>query len=48
MILPKVDMEAFLSLTDDDLMELGISNDESRRQILATVGELNLNKASDA
>lgn len=40
----EVDMEAFLSLTDDDLVELGISNDESRRQILATVGELNLNK----
>lgn len=37
-------MEAFLTLTDSDLMELGISNDESRHQILTSINELNLNK----
>src|SRR6218665_832249 len=37
-------MEAFLTLTDSDLLELGISNDESRHQILTSINELNLNK----
>lgn len=40
----EVDMEAFLTLTDSDLLELGISNDESRHQILTSINELNLNK----
>ena len=37
-------MEAFLTLTDCDLRELGIQNPESRRQILAAVSEMNANK----
>jgi len=40
----EVDMEAFLTLTDRDLKELGIQNSESRRQILAAVSEMNANK----
>lgn len=40
----QVDMEAFLTLTDDDLKELGISNNESRRQILTAITELNTGK----
>lgn len=40
----EVDMEAFLTLTDHDLKELGIRSPESRRQILATVSELNAKK----
>jgi len=40
----EVDMEAFLTLTDGDLNELGIESRESRRQILAAVSELNANK----
>lgn len=37
-------MEAFLTLTDDDLTELGISHVESRRQILTKITELNCRK----
>lgn len=37
-------MEAFLTLNDNDLKELGISNHDSRRQILATISELNFGK----
>ncbi|WAR13333.1 ANKS6-like protein [Mya arenaria] len=43
----EVDMEAFLTLTDDDLTELGISHVESRRQILSEITELNTGKARD-
>ena len=42
----QVDMEAFLTLTDDDLTELGISHGESRRQILTKITELNSRKVS--
>ena len=37
-------MEAFLTLTDGDLKELGIKTDGSRRQILAAISELNAGK----
>ncbi|KAM6170046.1 ankyrin repeat and SAM domain-containing protein 6 [Rhynchocyon petersi] len=37
----EVDMEAFLTLTDGDLKELGIKTDGSRQQILAAISELN-------
>ena len=40
----EVDMEAFLTLTDCDLKELGIQSPESRRQFLAAINELNANK----
>jgi len=40
----EVDMEAFLTLTDCDLRELGIQSPESRRQILATISEINAKK----
>lgn len=41
---PQVDMEAFLTLTDGDLKELGIKTDRSRQQILAAISELNAGK----
>lgn len=41
---PQVDMEAFLTLTDGDLQELGIKTDGSRQQILAAISELNAGK----
>ena len=44
LILEQVDMEAFLTLTDDDLTELGISHVESRRQILTEITQLNTGK----
>ncbi len=37
-------MEAFLTLTDDDLKELGISHKEPRRQILSAITELQSGK----
>lgn len=37
-------MEAFLTLTDKDLQELGITTDEPRQQILAAICELNAGK----
>lgn len=37
-------MEAFLTLTDGDLKELGIKTDGSRQQILAAISELNAGK----
>lgn len=40
----EVDIEAFLTLTDCDLKELGIQSPESRRQILAAISEINANK----
>uniref|UniRef100_A0A8C5KZD0 Ankyrin repeat and sterile alpha motif domain containing 6 n=1 Tax=Jaculus jaculus TaxID=51337 RepID=A0A8C5KZD0_JACJA len=40
----QVDMEAFLTLTDGDLQELGIKTDGSRQQILAAISELNAGK----
>lgn len=40
----QVDMEAFLTLTDGDLKELGIKTDGSRQQILAAISELNAGK----
>lgn len=42
----QVDMEAFLTLTDGDLKELGIKTDGSRQQILAAISELNAGKVS--
>lgn len=41
-------MEAFLTLTEDDLKELGISHSESRHQILSTISELNTGKVKYA
>ncbi|KAL3858771.1 hypothetical protein ACJMK2_009024 [Sinanodonta woodiana] len=43
----EVDMEAFLTLTDDDLRELGISSIDSRRQILTAITELNTGKGRE-
>lgn len=43
-LFPQVDMEAFLTLTDGDLQELGIKTDGSRQQILAAISELNAGK----
>lgn len=43
----EVDMEAFLTLTDRDLKELGISHNESRRQILAAITELETGKGRE-
>ncbi|XP_040818835.1 ankyrin repeat and SAM domain-containing protein 6 isoform X1 [Ochotona curzoniae] len=43
----EVDMEAFLTLTDGDLMELGIKTDGSRQQILAAISELNAGKGRE-
>lgn len=40
----QVDMEAFLTLTDRDLQELGIKTDGPRQQILAAISELNAGK----
>lgn len=37
-------MEAFLTLTDRDLQELGIKTDGPRQQILAAISELNAGK----
>lgn len=39
-------MEAFLTLTDGDLKELGVKTDGSRQQILAAITELNAGKVS--
>lgn len=43
-LLLQVDMEAFLTLTDGDLKELGIKTDGPRQQILAAISELNAGK----
>lgn len=40
----QVDMEAFLTLTDSDLKELGIDKTEPRVQILAAIKELKSGK----
>ena len=40
----QVDMEAFLTLTDQDLKELGISNTQSRSQILTAINKLSTGK----
>ena len=39
-------MEAFLTLTDEDLRELGIAHLDSRRQILAAIFDLRAGKVS--
>ena len=44
LLLSQVDMEAFLTLTDGDLKELGIKTDGPRQQILAAISELNAGK----
>ncbi|XP_056308630.1 ankyrin repeat and SAM domain-containing protein 6 [Danio aesculapii] len=43
----EVDMEAFLTLTDGDLQELGIQTDGPRQQILAAISELNAGKGRE-
>ncbi|XP_010884133.2 ankyrin repeat and SAM domain-containing protein 6 isoform X2 [Esox lucius] len=43
----EVDMEAFLTLTDRDLKELGIKTDGPRQQILAAISELNAGKGRE-
>lgn len=40
----EVDMEAFLSLNDTDLSELGVTHKDARQQILAAISELNSGK----
>lgn len=40
-------MEAFLTLTDGDLKELGIKTDGPRQQILAAISELNAGKGRE-
>jgi hypothetical protein len=40
----EVDMEAFLTLTDGDLKELGIDHMDSRKQIMAAISEMNIKK----
>lgn len=40
----KVDMEAFLTLTDTDLNELGITQTQAKSQILTAITELNTGK----
>ena len=44
----QVDMEAFLTLTDEDLKELGIAHKEPRRQILTAITELKSGKVRHA
>lgn len=43
----EVDMEAFLTLTDEDLKELGISHNDSRRQILCAICDLRSGKGRE-
>ncbi|XP_028290558.1 ankyrin repeat and SAM domain-containing protein 6 [Gouania willdenowi] len=43
----EVDMEAFLTLSDEDLKELGIKTDGPRQQILAAIKELNAGKGRE-
>ncbi|RUS71201.1 hypothetical protein EGW08_021037 [Elysia chlorotica] len=43
----EVDMEAFLTLTDEDLKELGISHCDSRRQILSAICDLRSGKGRE-
>ncbi|XP_067911771.1 ankyrin repeat and SAM domain-containing protein 6-like [Heterodontus francisci] len=43
----EVDMEAFLTLSDGDLKELGVKTDGSRQQILAAISELNAGKGRE-
>ncbi|XP_069113972.1 ankyrin repeat and SAM domain-containing protein 6-like [Argopecten irradians] len=43
----EVDMEAFLTLNDTDLNELGISHTQSRQQILKTISELKTGKGKE-
>ncbi|KAM6953377.1 ankyrin repeat and SAM domain-containing protein 6 [Aplochiton taeniatus] len=43
----EVDMEAFLTLTDGDLKELGIKTDGPRQQILSAISELNAGKGRE-
>ncbi|ESO83073.1 hypothetical protein LOTGIDRAFT_236848 [Lottia gigantea] len=43
----EVDMEAFLTLTETDLEELGISQTNSRKQILTAITELNTGKGKE-
>lgn len=40
----QVDMEAFLTLTDTDLNELGITQTQAKSQILTAITELNTGK----
>ncbi|XP_062592175.1 ankyrin repeat and SAM domain-containing protein 6-like [Saccostrea cucullata] len=43
----EVDMEAFLTLTDTDLNELGITQTQAKSQILTAITELNTGKGKD-
>ena len=47
-VIVKVDMEAFLTLTDRDLRELGVETAGERQQILTTITELNSGKVTCA
>ena len=39
-------MEAFLTLNDGDLSELGVTRKDARQQILAAISELNSGKVT--
>ena len=39
-------MEAFLTLNDRDLSELGVTREDARQQILTTISELNSGKVT--
>lgn len=41
-------MEAFLTLNDGDLSELGVTRKDARQQILAAISELNSGKVINA
>ena len=43
----QVDMEAFLTLDEDNLVELGVAQHEPRRQILAAITELKSRKGRE-
>jgi hypothetical protein len=43
----EVDMEAFLTLSDGDLKELGIASNEPRRQILEAIAHLKNEKGRE-
>ena len=39
-------MEAFLTMSDRDLSELGVTQKDARQQILAAIAELNCGKVT--
>ena len=43
----EIDLDAFLTLTQGDLSELGITQEQPRQQILQVIYQLNEGKVSD-